>query len=393
MLWETASLNACGDKGDILKIAIDLTPVYDHLTGVERYNICIVQGLIRLHPGDSFILVFKNEVHPEFLNIIKLDNVKHLILKACNKLFFMQYRLMKEMNKIDADYYLFLSFTSPFFFRRKKAISAIFDLTCWDHPETMPAKMKYYYRLTYKASVKHDYKIITCSGFSARRICERYGLKEEDVPVIYGGLPPVFLRKQDKEKGHICKKYGIPADYILTLSTVEPRKNIQLLILAYRELVKDGLPDLVLAGRKGWKLDDVLGGMDEETRKKIHFTGFVDDEDLPGLYANAALFVFPSKYEGFGFPIIEAMSQGTLVLSSDAASLPEVVGTAGVLFKSEDKESLKSKLRYCLSMPAGEKEKMIAGGKMNAERFDWDNEAEKLYLIMKNGEDRHGFGR
>ncbi|MCR5356564.1 MAG: glycosyltransferase family 4 protein [Lachnospiraceae bacterium] len=369
-----------------MKIAIDLTPVYDHLTGVERYNIGIAQGLIKLHPEDSFILVFKNEVHPEFLNLIKLDNVRHLILKSCNKLFFIQYRLMKEMNKIDADYYLFLSFTSPFFFRKKKAISAIFDLTCWDCPETMPVKMKYYYRLTYKASVKHDWKTITSSEFSGKRIRERYRLEKADVPVIYGGLSQVFLHTSDKEKEYICKKYGIPENYILTLSTVEPRKNLQLLISAYRELDQKELPDLVLAGRKGWKLDDVFSGKDKEILNKIHFTDFVDDEDLPALYANAALFVFPSKYEGFGFPVIEAMSQGTLVLSSDAASLPEVVGTCGVLFKSEDKESLKSKLLDCLAMPAEEKNKMITEAKMNAEKFNWDNAANKLYRIMKDGE-------
>lgn len=131
-----------------MRIAIDLTPIYDHLTGVERYNINITRELILNHPEDTYVLLFKNEVHKEFTEIVKLVNVEHLILQECNKLLFMQVRLLNAMNRIKADYYLFLSFTSPFLFKKKKSISAIHDLTCWDCPETIPIKMKYYYRWT-----------------------------------------------------------------------------------------------------------------------------------------------------------------------------------------------------------------------------------------------------
>ena len=364
---------------------MDLTPIYDHLTGVERYNINITRELIIQHPEDSFILLFKNEVHKEFGEIIELANVDYIILQACNKLVFMQFRLLGAMNRVEADYYLFLSFTSPFLFKKKRTISAIHDLTCWDCPETIPSKMKYYYRWTYKASVRNNWKIITVSQFSQKRICEKYGLMNEDVPVIYDGLSDIFSSSVEKDKKIICEKYGIPDNYILSLSTIEPRKNLQLLISAYQELSNKDLPDLVLAGRKGWKLEEILNSVDQKTREKIHFTGFVDDEDLPGLYAGAILFAFPSKYEGFGLPLIEAMSQRTLVLSSDAASLPEVVGNNGVLFKSEDIESLKSKILYCLSLSQKEKDRITEAAQSNAFGFNWSHEAEKLHELMKRG--------
>ena len=373
------------DGDSHLRIAVDLTPVYDHLTGVERYNINITKNLIIQHPEDTFILLFKNEIHKEFTEIIRLENVNYIILQKCNKLLFMQFRLLAAMNRINADYYLFLSFTSPFLFKKRRAISAIHDLTCWDCPETIPTKMRYYYRCTYKASVKKDWKTITVSQFSQKQICDRYGLKNDDVPIIYDGLSDIFQTNKTIDKELICHKYGIPKSYILSLSTIEPRKNLQLLISAYQELSNKDLPDLVLAGRKGWKLDEILDRVDQKIKEKIHFTGFIDEEDLPGIYANATLFVFPSKYEGFGLPLIEAMSQGTLVLSSDAASMPEVVGESGILFKSEDKESLQERLLYCLSLSQQERERLIKAAKQSVSRFNWAHEAEKLHRIMEIG--------
>lgn len=370
-----------------MRIAIDLTPIFDHLTGVERYNINIIQAMIESHPEDTFILLFKNEIHQDFKEIVKRNNIEYNILSSCNKLIFIQWRLLKAMNRIDADYYLFLSFTSPMFFRKKKAISAIHDLTCWDCPESIPTKMKYYYRITYKKSVANDWKTITVSKFSQRKICERYKIDESDVPVIYDGLTEVFKNETCINVTEISEKYNIPNQYLLSLSTIEPRKNLQLLILAYQDLLREGkqLPDLVLAGRKGWKLEEIIQKIDDKIRKKIHFTGFVDDADLPALYRSAQLFIFPSKYEGFGLPLIEAMSQRTLVLSSDAASLPEVIGGNGVLFKSDDKEDLKKKIILSLSLPENQKNRIIENAEQVARSFDWACEAEKLHLIMTKG--------
>ena len=369
-----------------MRIAVDLTPIYDHLTGIERYNINIVKAMIKRHPEDVFVLVFKNEVHREFKKIIKQKTIEYLVLPACNKFLFIQLRLLGAMNKIRADYYLFLSFTSPFFFK-KKSISAIHDLTCWDCPESIPIKMKYYYRLTYLRSVKKDWKTVTVSKFSQSRICKRYGIKEEQVPVIYDGLTEFFKEETSKSFETICEKYSIPDCYLLSLSTIEPRKNLQLLITAYQELINENnlLPDLVLAGRKGWKLEEILKNVDALTQKRIHFTGFVDDEDLPTLYRNAELFIFPSKYEGFGLPLIEAMSQGTLVLSSDAASLPEIIEENGELFESDNKEDLKRKLLRTLSLSETERNRIIEKAIQRAKFFNWDNEAERLHKIMKNG--------
>lgn len=328
-------------------------------------------------------MAFKNEIHPAFYEIVKKNNILYQILPECNKLWFIQLRLFYTVKKIHADYYIFLSFTSPVLFRRKGIINAIHDLTCWDCPETIPQKMVLYYRLTYKLSVLNSWKIVTVSKFSQSKLCLKYNLPEHKVPVIYDGLTEIFKNKVIENR-LINEKYHIPNQYFLSLSTVEPRKNLQLLLQAYNELLNEGnsLPDLVLAGRKGWKLDKIMQGVTKDIKNKIHFTGFIDDEDLPQIYKDAELFIFPSKYEGFGLPVIEAMSQGTLVLSSDAASLPEVLDGNGLMFKSDNVESLKNKILEFENLDETAKTKMIKSGKIKAYSFNWDKEAEKLYRIM-----------
>lgn len=370
-----------------MRIAIDLTPLYDHLTGIERYNLNISQKMIEQHPESEYILIFKNKVHDSFRDIVQQSNVEYKVIPSCNKLLFIQYRLLKVMNSINADYYLFLSFTSPIFFNKNKIINAIHDLTCWDCPDSISRKMEWYYRITYHEAVKKSWKIVTVSKFSQNRICEKYKLSQEKIPIIYDGLTEIF-----KEKTHtiqdLQKKYKIPQKYILSLSTLEPRKNLQLLLRAYAELLKEGenLPDLVLAGRKGWKLEEIFGNISENVKSKVHFTGFVDDIDLPQLYKQAELFVFPSKYEGFGLPIIEAMSQKTMVLSSNAASLPEVVQNAGILFESDNVRDLKSKILYTINLSSAEREKLLNKGRKKSYQFNWKDEANKLYAIMQSGQ-------
>lgn len=366
-----------------MKIAFDLTPIYDHLTGIERYNINITKEIVRNHPGNKYILFFKNEIHKSFQDVVKQTNVESIIIPECNKLMFIQWRLYQALKKIDADYYVFLSFTSPVLFRKQRIINAIHDLTCWDCPESIPTKMKYYYRYTYKVAAKHSWRLITVSKFSQGRICEKYGLSEEKVPIIYDGLTDIF-HKEPLENPKLKTRYKLPEKYILSLSTIEPRKNIQLLIKAYKELIEEGmeLTDLVLAGREGWKLEEVAGDISDEVKNRIHFTGFIEDKNLAQIYRDAIFFVFPSKYEGFGLPVIEAMSQRTLVICSDAASLPEIVGKAGILFKSNDKESLKNAIKNALNISNKEYEDRIERGKNISSSFKWNKEAAKLFDLF-----------
>lgn len=202
-----------------------------------------------------------------------------------------------------------------------------------------------YFKLMYKKAAIGSKKIVTVSEFSKRRIISVLNKSPNFIQVIYNGISDSFtnFRFENVQNKKSIKKYNLPSKYILCLSTLEPRKNLRLLVKAFNDLIieKRIQIDLVLAGRKGWAMDDLLNGISEEAKKRIHFTGFISEESLPYVYKNASVFVFPSTYEGFGIPPIEAMSIGIPVITSDSSSLPEILGNAAFYFKNNNLDSLK----------------------------------------------------
>ena len=153
-----------------------------------------------------------------------------------------------------------------------------------------------------------------------------------------------------------------------------------ILVKTYSELVEENRVSypLVLAGRKGWKMDNLLSGISNIAKEKILFTGFIDDEDLPAVYANANLFVFPSRYEGFGMPPLEAIACGTRVLSSDASSLPEVLGDTANYFENQNKDDFKEKILLCINESNVNEMKHKSDYVNQVKMFDWKVEAVKL---------------
>lgn len=366
-----------------MKILIDLSSLADNLSGIERFAASISRALVDEHPA-TYYLVFKDEVHPMFKDIQNNQNIHSVIVPSCKKLLFNQFRLPSAIKRIKADWYLFLAFPVPIFLFKRNMVETIHDICCWDCPETMNSWMKWYFRISHRVALMKCRNIITISNFSKMRIRQRLAYPDSKIWMIYCGIDKEKFRIDGKNLSYISIKYNLPDRYILSLSTLEPRKNLTLLIKAYTDLIQAGidLPHLVLAGRKGWKMEKALLGIDTRVTERIKFTGFVDDEDLPTIYQNADCFVFPSKYEGFGVPPLEAMSCGTIVLSSDAASLPEVLGNAAIMFRSNDVDDLKAKLLEVYNMPSELHQKYIIQGMQRIDSFDWGAEANKLYNML-----------
>lgn len=362
-----------------MTILFDLTAVYDHLTGIERYAINTAKYIIAAHPENSYILLFKNEIHPSLAKESALPNVRVQVIGGCNKLLFNQLVLPMKLRSCRADRYFFPCFQSPLLFRRKGIVNTIHDLAVWDCPETIKPIMVPYHRLSYLNAARVSRSIMTVSYFSKGRICKKLHVDERRVGVSFSGVSEQFLEPDvNAEKlAYVRKKYSLPKKYLLCLSTVEPRKNMSLLIKAVAELRKEGKLDaeLVLAGRSGWKTKQALGSLSSRT----HLTGFIDDCDLPAVYRGAEAFVFPSLYEGFGLPVVEAMACGTPVISSDAASLPEAAGDSGLLFESGSVSSLKCAILKLLAMPEDEREKLRSRAHRHAQKFAWETVAERVY--------------
>lgn len=364
-----------------MRIAIDLTELYDNFSGIERYAFCVSRQLIENYQQNEYIIIFKNEIFKGMEKYCHFANVKTVVLKGKDKLKFSQITLCKAINKLQFDFCLFLCYPMPYFLRRKnKCISAIHDMCIYDCPETMTFKSRAFFRVLCNKAIKTNRGIITVSDFSVSRI-KFYYKYTPPIIVTYSGVDHIFENYKQTELSpcEILKKYGIEGNYILSLSTLEPRKNLSFLIEAFKKIYnEDKNYKLVLAGRKGWKIDNLLKGIDNNILENIICTGFIDEADLPALYSNAKCFVFASKYEGFGLPPVEAMAMGSLVVSSDAASMPEVLGDAALYFKSNDLNSLIFTLKNALAFSEDEKNEFLKRGEKRAKLYTWPDCAKHI---------------
>lgn len=364
-----------------MRIVIDLTSLNDNFTGIERYALNMAQSILKLDQKNTFELVFKNKISPDFFSWEAVPNVNFHVLEGCNKLLFNQWRLPLFLNRLHADLYLFFAFPMPVLLKKGRLFTTIHDMGCYDCPETMKRQMVWYFRLSYRFAAWRAERIITISEFSKKRIRDILKISEERILVAQCGISEAFteLAEPSKErKQEVREKYGLPQQYYLCLSTLEPRKNMTLLLHAYMELYRQDKikAKLVLAGRKGWKIEKLLA--DIKNNGQVVVTGFIEDKDLPIVYQMAKCFVFPSLYEGFGIPPLEAMSQKVPVIASDSSSLPEVLGEAAVYFRNEDGEDLK---RVLTEFEQESREKLqvrVEEGYLRSQKYRYEKEAKKI---------------
>ena len=364
-----------------MRIAADLTALYDHLSGLERYAMELLCSMLRAEPDTAFDLYFKKEVHPAFSVFADRKNVRFFVLPEQNKLVSREITLPLAMGKHPADVYLFPAFPVPFFFHKKPAAGLIADLSCHDCPETMKKKMVWYFSLAFSRMARRTERIITISGFSMERIRTVLKVPSARILAVPCGLPERFRSPfplHAERVSEIRKKYGLPVHFCLSLSTLEPRKNLAFLTDAYGSLYREGVlkMPLVLAGRNGWLIKELI--RKTEQADWVLCPGFIEDEDLPAVYALCDCFLYPSEYEGFGLPPVEALSQGVPVISADAAALPETLENHALYFKSNDADDLKRVLRKIPSLvPARTSEAREADIRFS-HRYDFTESAQIL---------------
>ena len=228
--------------------------------------------------------------------------------------------------------------TGPLMVRRQAL--TIHDLSPLEHPEWFHASFAAWYRLFLPILVKRVQTIFTPSEYVKQKVIRRFGAR--NVIVTPNGVDHSLFHPSAKQT-----RIDLPRDYILFVGTLEPRKNLGRLLQAWNE-IKDEFEEmwLMIVGVSGSVFKSIRVSHEME---RVRFLGYVDDETLAGLYANASLFVLPSQDEGFGLPALEAMASGTPVIVSDGGALPEVVGDAGMRFCLSDHNALKNALKECLS--------------------------------------------
>ena len=260
---------------------------------------------------------------------------------------------------------------------RGKVITTIHDMTYLRFPETMDARNRRRLEEGLARSVARSDRLLTVSEFSKREIMELLHIPAEKIRVVYSA--PGFSETAAPPEA-LSVKYGIRGPYLLYVGTIEPRKNLVRLIRAYELLRAEGgvSHQLVLAGGSGWQNAEILqAARDSRYSEDIRFTGYLSEAEKNGLYRGADLFVFPSLYEGFGMPPLEAMHWGCPVLVSRAASLPEVVGDAAETADPLDEADIAAGIRRVLSDPAYANT-LREKGYAQTRAFSWEDSARRL---------------
>ncbi|WP_461207114.1 glycosyltransferase family 4 protein [Clostridium sp. DL1XJH146] len=372
-----------------MKIGLDLGPLHSNKTGIGFYVYNIVSGL-----GKSDF-----EIRAQVISFLKLGNIKNELsdldidIKIDRAI--LPYRVYKRISKIipynnlfkeKVDIHHFFSFTVPYKIKGK-VIVTVYDMVYKKFPETMEKENLEYLEKNVERSVKRANIVITISENAKREIIEYTNIDSNKIKVVYPGvdIAPYVTGTDYSKYSQIKNKYNLPDKYLLYLGTLEPRKNISLLIEAFSMYKKSNTDDikLVIAGKKGWMYDDIFNKVKElNINKEVVFTNYVDESDKPEIYKNSKAFIFPSLYEGFGIPVLEAMASGVPVITSSSSSLPEVAGNAAVLIDPKNVNSIYKAIKNVLNDSKLRRE-MIIKGKEQCTKFTWQKSVEKLCEIYK----------
>lgn len=353
-------------------------------TGVEWYSYRLIEELKKIIPGDVGVVLYSDEPLSGDLGILP-PNWKSKIITSPIKSpvtkkgwLWTQLRLSLEMILRWPDVLFVPSHAMPLF-HPKKTVITLHDIGFLKFPEAYKPLARLYHRFSSWFAAKFAWKILTPSEFTKKEIVETYKINPEKI--IATRLAPSMDFVAENFSEEILKKYNIAKPYFLFVGRVEEKKNVLGVLQAFEIFSKNkSLHNLVFAGLPGFgfeKLEEKI-----KNNERIKITGFVKDEDLPAIYKNAEALILPSFYEGFGIPVLEAMSAGIPVICSNVTSLPEVAGDAAILIDPKNPEDISKAMEKVLD--AETRRILIEKGNARAKEFSWQKTAQKTWGVFSN---------
>jgi glycosyltransferase involved in cell wall biosynthesis len=374
------SLNPIG-----LRIAIDAHSVGAKLGGNESYAVNLIEALAEIDSANSYtIYVTTREARDRFHQ--RWPNFKVRSTLPHTPLIRIPLTLSAELRKNPVDV-LHVQFTAPPFCPCPAVVS-IHDLSFEHLPQTFNVRSRTQLRLTVRSSAKRAARILTLSEHTRQDLIVTYGISPHRINAIPLAAPAHFGPIDDyRELQRVRHTYGIDGDYFLSVGSIQPRKNLARLVKAYALLRGDNstvkLPKLVLVGKCAWLYDETLRTLEESgVKDAVVLTGYVPDKDLPPLYSGALCFIYPSYFEGFGLPPLEAMKCGTPVVVGNRTSLPEVVGDAGLTVDPFDVDAIATAMKRLLH-DSDLRRELSRKGEQRAAEFDWRETARRTLKVYE----------
>ncbi|MEW5718373.1 MAG: glycosyltransferase family 1 protein [Chloroflexota bacterium] len=364
-----------------MRIGIDARLVFYHQAGIGQYILRLTQALAQNNRDDTFVIFKSRKDHTP---IVAQSNFKRQDMWTPSHHRIERWAMSVELAPFALDVLHSPDFIPPAWTRCPSVIT-MHDLAFMLYPRFLTRESARYYGQVDVAARRADH-IIAVSESTKRDTIRLLGVPESKVTVIHEAAHPLFEPIADDSAGEFVRAhYNLPSEFILFVGTIEPRKNLPTLLRAFRRLRDNYKSEAVLAiaGNRGWlveQVDQVIAEL--RLGDTVRFLGNVRNEELVYLYNAAKLFVFPSLYEGFGLPPLEAMACGTPVIVSNVSSLPEVVGDAGLLIDPEDVEALTVAMWRVLTDDKLRRE-LSEKGLKRAQTFSWERAAHETLAVYR----------
>lgn len=378
-------------NNDEISIGIITERLNRSMTGVAVYTKNLVEELSKLNPKVNVSLIDHNNRNLDGINkIIIAPWVRYFPRSSYLWFVILQFKLRQNNLKLDIIHNPETA-TLVVKLNNQKKIVTIHDIIAYKFPDSVNLLPRIRFKLLLHRIIKNSDLIITDSYNSKKDLITHFNVPPEKIEVTYLGIDDKFRVLPQEKVSEIKDKYGLNCPFILYVGMLAKHKNIPVLLEAFNIVLKKGLNcKLVIAGGKAWKFQHIFETLYKlDLQENVIFTGYIPDEDLPALYNAADLFVYPSVYEGFGLPPLEAMACGTPVITSNTSSLPEVVGDAAILFSPYDEEELADSI-YNVFTDSDLKRSMVLKGLNRSKMFSWSkcaSETLKIYKSALNTED------
>jgi glycosyltransferase involved in cell wall biosynthesis len=396
-----------------MRIGIDYTAAVRQGAGIGRYTRQLVHALVALDTKNQYVLLAAGggsggvpgsqvaeralESSRGLSGVSARGNVHSVNLPVSDRAMATLWHRLRLPLPVELFCGALDVFHSPDFtlppVRRARTVLTVHDLSFMRVPQCSDPRLRSYLLQAVPTSVRRADVVLADSECTKADAIELLGVDPAHVEVIYPGVERRFQPAQDAHAlDAVRSRYRLPERFVLGLGTLQPRKNFERLIEAYARFKEEAGSEvnLVIAGGAGWMYEGIFRRVEElGVQDAVCFPGYVADEDLPALYTLADLFVFPSLYEGFGLPPLEAMACGTPVVTSNVSSLPEVAGDAALMVDPLDVAALAEAIQ-CVLKDTDLRDRIVRQGQEQARRFTWSGAARKLLGVYERiGSSRH----
>jgi glycosyltransferase involved in cell wall biosynthesis len=366
-----------------MRIAIDVRSLMEgRHSGVEEYTTQIIRAMVRVAPKHEYHLFYnstKKVKLPDFGEQVKVHGFRYP-----NKILNLSQFLVERPHwdeLVQADCFFVPNFRLTPLGQDVPLVTTVHDLSFERFPELFSWRRRVWHKLMRPWVLMHNSdKIIAVSEATKKDVVDLYQIYHRKIKVIYSGVTGMDSNEDRREL--MKKRYNLPDKFVMYLGTLEPRKNVSGIIQAFDAIASEVEHDLVIAGANGWLMGEIDRALNNSRgRSRIHLTGFISEEDKWELYKMANLFVYPSLYEGFGFPPLEALLSGTPVITSNNSSLPEVVGKWATLIDPFDTAELALVMKELLNeLPVVEE----SVRREIREKYLWDRAAKETLDVIES---------